>query len=148
MRCPHKKKLSAYQDGELSDSETRQIQRHLQECARCRRELAMLSTVGEALAYIESPEPNPFLATRITSHLRERTPVSVLRRWALAGSAAVLAGTSMFLGGCLGHNLYSQLTSQKKATEVAGDYLGTPALQDFPQNSFGDTFEDMLEGGD
>jgi anti-sigma factor RsiW len=149
MRCPHKKKLSAYGDGELSERKTGKIRRHLQDCVQCSQELDRLALVDRALGYIREPEPDPFFASRITSLACKRKPTPIFRRSLIPASAAILGVISIVMGGYLGHNLYSQLADKtEEAPGEVGAYLGTPILQDYPSNSFGDAFGDILEGGD
>lgn len=147
MRCPHKKKLSAYRDGELSERETWNIRQHLKDCVQCSQELDRLALVDQALGCIRELEPNPFFASRMKNLVYERKPVSIFRRSFIPASAAILGFAAIVLGGYIGHNLYSRQTYKaQEENVVVRDYLGTPVLQDFPQNSFGDTFSDILKG--
>lgn len=49
-RSPHpEEELSAYADGELPASEARAVEAHLETCTECRRELAVIETMGDAM---------------------------------------------------------------------------------------------------
>lgn len=41
--------LDAYADGELEGEAERRVVRHLEECSECRRELALIRTMGDAM---------------------------------------------------------------------------------------------------
>lgn len=41
--------LDAYADGELEDEARRRVARHLEECSECRRDLALIRTMGDAM---------------------------------------------------------------------------------------------------
>lgn len=43
-------KLSAYADGELPASEADSVEAHLETCTECRRELAAIETMGDAMS--------------------------------------------------------------------------------------------------
>ncbi len=64
MRCKDMpQRLQAYVDGQLSLSEARVVQAHLDACAACREDLAMLRQVDDALAALPVlEEPADFTA--------------------------------------------------------------------------------------
>ena len=50
-RNPHpEEKLSAYADGELPAPEAESVEAHLETCTECRRELAAIETMGDAMS--------------------------------------------------------------------------------------------------
>jgi len=53
------KKLSAYQDGELSFEERAQISMHLQDCPACRQQFTELGQVWQGLGQLSEIRPGP-----------------------------------------------------------------------------------------
>lgn len=49
--------IGAYADGELSAEEARRVEAHLATCTECRRELALIQNLGEAMQTILSRPP-------------------------------------------------------------------------------------------
>jgi Tol biopolymer transport system component len=100
--CPHKEKINAYLDGELSSWEQEQLRAHLEECPLCRKEFESLHATRQLLASIPSPErPAAYwdyyetrLRERIAS-LGNRTPVS---RWVLRYAIVALAMLMLTVG--------------------------------------------------
>lgn len=96
MRCEQvRKRLAEYQLGALAEAEAEAVCAHLQECARCRAELAALQRLDALLAPAESVSAPPDLWARIQPRLRPRRalwwqPLLVPPRPAIATAAAVL----------------------------------------------------------
>jgi anti-sigma-K factor RskA len=92
--------LAPYALDALDDHERAAFERHLDECADCRAELANLQEATTALAYAESADPPPALRERILEAARSENGKVVQfprRRWlfpvtvAAAAAAAVVA---------------------------------------------------------
>ena len=126
-------RLSEYLDGDLEPEEARGLERHLNECATCRRELELVRRVVERLDAAPDREPPedlwPTLAQRIATTDVAPEPSPPVRRWlrstprmaaALAG-VAVLGSAWMWLGGRTQPNppprLPVEATSLPKADE-------------------------------
>lgn len=73
---------SAQIDGHADEHEQLALQKHLRECAYCRRRAAEMRCLRSELRAMESPQPGIELASRIQAALRreERTKVSSARR--------------------------------------------------------------------
>jgi anti-sigma factor RsiW len=121
-------KLSAWLDGELAPGVMTQVERHLEGCAGCRRELALLTALDQALGSLTAPLP-PGLPEKVRARLRQPSR----RGWqSLALAASLVLG--IYLGGTLARNFYSQpQTPNGFSTEVAS----LEPFQDFPQGSMG-----------
>ena len=100
--------LDGYHDGELDPFERTRVERHLAACAACRRDLASLRLVGEAVRATVAGVQTPDLWHAIAAELpaerrRHRSATPVLRRRAAAGrrrwipaAAAVAAGVLLY----------------------------------------------------
>ena len=122
--------LSAWLDGELAPEVMTLVERHLEGCAGCRRELALLTALDQALGSLTAPLPAG-LPEQVRARLRRPS-----RRWwqPLALAASLVLG--IYLGGTLTRDFYSQPQPQASngfSTEVAS----LEAFHDFPQGSMG-----------
>ncbi len=73
MNCKSvNKKLIFYIDNETSKSEHEEIQAHLKSCKKCSALYYELKTTLKLIGERKTPEPNPFLYTRIKQELERR----------------------------------------------------------------------------
>jgi anti-sigma-K factor RskA len=81
----------------LDDEERVQFERHLDECADCRSQLAELQEATTALAYAESVEPPAALRQRILDAARENGKVLQFprRRWLFPASVVAAAAAAV-----------------------------------------------------
>jgi anti-sigma factor RsiW len=126
--------VAAYALDALDPVERERFEAHLDDCAQCRRDLAVLQRGADALAWAaEGPEPPPELRERILEQIRGEAQVIPLRprrRWvapALGAAAAVAATVAVGLG-LWGASLSSDLdrerdlsAAQAEALEVVAD---------------------------
>lgn len=122
----HRKRFSAFLDGELPYGKRNALEDHLASCAACRRQWAAIQGLGPVLERLAVPAPPAGLAARITAEARRRRsekgyrhlvrnrPAAIpARQWGLKalGAAAVLvlmlslgqfAGTKGWLSGSTG----------------------------------------------
>ncbi len=120
--------LSAWLDGELGPEVMIQVERHLEGCAGCRRELALLTALDQALGSLTAPVPAG-LPEKVRARINRPS-----RRWwqHLALAASLVVG--IYLGGTLARDFYAQPQSPNGfSTEVAS----LEAFHDFPQGSMG-----------
>jgi anti-sigma factor RsiW len=128
MKCPEAlEHLSARLDGELAPEVLALVDRHLESCAGCRRELAQLEALEQALAGLPRPAVPAGLAEKVQARLRRP------RRWwqSLALAASLVVG--IVLGGALARDFYPLSQENGFSTEVAS----LEAFHDFPQGSMG-----------
>ena len=119
--------LSAWLDGELAPEVLVVVDRHLESCAGCRRELAQLQALEKALEALDTPAPAD-LPERVRARLR-RPP---RRRWqSLALAASLVLG--ILLGGTMARDFYPVSQENGFGTEVAS----LEAFHDFPRGSLG-----------
>lgn len=97
MSCQHViRVLSAYQDGELDSGRRRQVERHLQDCAACRREWHELAELDRRLLRAPAPAADPFFPARVMAALPQQR--AARRRW-LPAAAYALVFAAVFLTG-------------------------------------------------
>ena len=119
--------LSAWLDQELAPESRARVDRHLERCAGCRRELARLQALDQALDALSAPLPAG-LPEKVRLRL-QRPP----RRWwqSLALAASLILG--IVLGGAVARDFYPYSPENGFGTEVAS----LEAFHDFPQGSMG-----------
>jgi anti-sigma factor RsiW len=119
--------LSAWLDGELAPGVGALVDRHLESCNACLRELAKLEALEQALAALPAPALPPGLPEKVAARLK-RPP----RRWwqSVALAASLILG--IVLGGTLARDFYP-MPQEGIGTEVAS----LEAFHDFPQGSMG-----------
>jgi anti-sigma factor RsiW len=107
----------------LEPEERELFERHLEQCADCRAQLAELEPTAAALAYAESAEPPPALRERILEAARAENGGKVLqfprRRWlfpatAVAGAAAAIVAIGV---GLWANSLSQDLDRERSAKE-------------------------------
>lgn len=115
--------LSAYLDNELSDTERRRIENHMNECAACAEEFAELERVKSLLlSYATPARLHSNLMTRVRAEEPEPLPAAlpppVRRTWPVA-IAALLAATLMVGGLWFGAKALLDSQPQQDATRLA-----------------------------
>jgi anti-sigma-K factor RskA len=82
--------LGAYLLGELSVEEERELERHLEECAECRRELERVLQTHNLLRELASNEPPAELKEQVLAQVGGETPARSIGGWWFWASAAAL----------------------------------------------------------
>jgi hypothetical protein len=109
MTCEEiREELVAYQDGELSEQDRKQVAAHLSTCVACHQEAALLARVGQMFSGMERVIPSPDFAATFWQRLeqeRQAKPANRFAHWwhelresltswnltpALVGAASVL----------------------------------------------------------
>lgn len=131
MKCHNvQDRLSAYLDGEVTEGLSRELAAHLQACAACRAELALLNRLERSLAALSAPAP-PDIAEKIISRLRRPA-----RPWWRSLSLAASLILGLTLGGALAGNFYPY--SLNNANGNGAEVVALEdAFRDFPQDSWG-----------
>ena len=121
--------LAAYALDALDEDERERFERHLEDCAECTEQLALLREPVAALAYaVEGPVPPKELRDRIIEGARAEPRAAVIklprRNWALAavgGVAAAAAALAIGLG--LWANSLSNSLDRERGNKSALDQL-------------------------
>ncbi len=104
MSCrPHRARLGPYLEGDLGDAERARTAAHLESCASCRQELALLHGTVALLRGLPDVEPPPHLAQRVVARLRDGEGAASFwdRLAAALGSRAFGAGCAGAVAGAL-----------------------------------------------
>ena len=120
--------LSAWLDGELAPEVGALVDRHLESCDACLRELAQLEALEQALAALPAPATPPGLPEKVVAR-RQRPP----RRWWQSVALAASLVLGIVLGGTLARDFYPVPQENGFGTEIAS----LEAFHDFPQGSMG-----------
>jgi anti-sigma factor RsiW len=92
--------LVAWLDGELNAADASRVAAHVDACAACRREAALLRESGELLARLPDVAPTPGFEARVVAAARRSDVVTASRgrlvflRPRIAAAAAVLVGVA------------------------------------------------------
>jgi anti-sigma factor RsiW len=131
-----RERLSALLDGELAEAQEREVSAHLEDCAPCRRELALLEQLDGALGGLTLSAPGG-LAEKVLARLQPRR-----RYWwrNLALAASLVFG--IILGGALARDFYIS-----PGTGGSGEDLALEEFHDFPQGSMGAMMVSYEENG-
>ncbi len=127
--CPEvRERLSAWLDGELAPDEAARVDRHLESCGACRRELAQLEALENALGALPAPALPPGLPERVAARLQRPR-----RHWwqSMALAASLVLG--IVLGGTLARDFYPVA----QETGLSSEVVSLEAFHDFPQGSMG-----------
>ena len=122
--------LSAYIDGEASNSEVTEVEEHLAGCGECRIELDSLrATVGLLRGLPQFDVPRSFVLTEAPAFVSQRPPPIV---WTarLATSAAALLLFALLMGDAFG--ILSQTELAQEVNFAALQDAPTPALSGMP----------------
>src|SRR4030042_3647512 len=106
------KKLSAYQDGELTPLEQEELGRHLLGCRSCRKEYEQLDWVWQTLGELEEITPGPWFYPQLVRKLKEPrkrglwpTLQHVFRFIGAPAIASIILVIGLAAGSYLGSNL-------------------------------------------
>lgn len=104
MKCPQvQKRLSAFQDGELTSQEKERISRHLESCSVCRERYAEMEKAWQALGDLKEipPEPGFYgqLVKKINDSYETRSPVGF--QWLFQFFSSPWVASTLLLAGIL-----------------------------------------------
>ncbi len=87
--CQQSEKVSAYHDGEMPADSRREMERHLDECPRCRAELERLRELSSSLGALPAPQASPAMLARLHRQVDQLAARSIYRL--MEAGAAVAA---------------------------------------------------------
>ena len=154
MNCHRiKKRLAAYQDGEIGGKERERISAHLRDCPSCRIVLAELEQVWQSLEKIPEIQASPGFERRLFARVNAvpdprswwRFPWAswIYRAYPASAMAAVLLLVGTLLGGYLGNAVVSGLSSAPAQVHASRTDTGIVSFWVFaaaPPGTLGDGY--------
>jgi anti-sigma-K factor RskA len=128
--------LGPYLLGELSVEEERELERHLEECPRCRGELERIRRAHTLLQATADVAPPPELKDRVLAQARGEIPARSGGRWWFWASAAA----ALLIVAVLGGELFRAITDDSSsgvpltATALAPKAGGEARVEEVGQN--------------
>ncbi len=149
-----KRKLSAYQDGELADSQRAQVELHLKGCPDCAAALQQLNQLWEFMGNVETIESAPYFWTRFAQRWQERTqpkpswrPIFIpFQKLSFSVLVIGLLVLGLAIGMFLGQNIYhhSQVASTVSAEQELDQVFPMTSFDDFPEQSVAQAYVTMI----
>ena len=155
MRCKKvRRKLGAYLDGELKETEKKLMEEHLKKCVDCYQELTLLSQLSQTLKkwkevkYSDEFEAN--LWQSLSYEKEKKFSFQNAFRWTEqfllpVGIAIILIAGVVFLNDFLSEKFYPQ------AYDLEEEYFTLSALnsfQDIPPDSLSEVYIDLISEGE
>jgi len=155
MKCHTiEKKLSAYQDGELSASEKEQVERHLTGCHSCHEQYVRLQQTWQGLGDLTEIRPTPGFYKRVSQKIGQTSEKGVLgSRWGNWGLRAlpspVIASVSLAIGilcgTYIGNSLFQFESFHSAAASSEGGFLSSLRVFDpAPPGTLANSYERLL----
>jgi predicted anti-sigma-YlaC factor YlaD len=155
MKCHTiEKKISAYQDGELSASEKEKVARHLADCHSCREQYARLQRMWQVLGDQTEIGPTPGFYKRVSQKIDQTPEKSVLgprwRNWGLRALpspvfASVILAIGMLCGTYIGNYFIKIQPFHNVAAYPEEGFLSSLKVFDpVPPGSLADNYERLL----
>jgi anti-sigma factor RsiW len=157
MKCLQvRKKLSAFLDGQGSDSDRAGISRHLESCSECRQYADELQRASDEFSLIGDVAVRPYFLTRLkqriadqesSRRMRWHLPVWIRRVAIPAGAVACIALTAL-LGSSLGRTVYAWRVQRESATgTTTTSQAGSVLLDQTPGGPLSRVYDQLLKGG-
>ena len=135
--------ISAWVDGELDSSDSRDAEEHLRNCATCRAVHEEMATVTKLFHAAESLEAPPYLWRRILEALEawigsSTKPKPAVPYWSglRAKVLAAAAGLVLIVGGALGYYAYRTEYASTRLALTELDQVGKSLSTRLPNNPF------------
>ena len=104
--------ISAYMDGELSDSQKEMIDIHLLDCPECKAEFKRLSMAWDALKLWEDKDPPLYLKENILQTIKREKSSRFLHKFLSVAAALILTFSILFL-------FYDEINHYDKKTIIS-----------------------------
>jgi anti-sigma-K factor RskA len=128
--------LGSYLLGELTVEEERELERHLEECSKCRYELDRVHQTHNLLRKLAASEPPAELKDQVLAQVRGETPARSIGRWWIW----VPAAAALLLAAVLGVGILRAITDDPSsgvplaATAQAPEAGGQVRVQEVGEN--------------
>ena len=155
MKCQTiEKKLSAYQDGELSVSEKERIEIHLAVCHSCREQFVRLQETWQTLGGLTPIRTTPGFNKRVCQKIGQTSEKGVWgHRWGNWGLralpspifASVILAIGILCGTYIGNSLFQFEPFHSAAASSEGGFLNSLRVFDpAPPGTLADSYERLL----
>jgi len=114
MTCQYAQQIGPYHDGELPAERAAEVERHVEQCPQCRRELDGLRAISQWLAAAPAPDVTDEALGRLRRSLRPRRDSIILR------TAAALSGVAAAVLIVCSALLWQRLQTAPPVTPPAG----------------------------
>lgn len=159
MNCQDvRKKLSAFQDGEVSDSQKVAIQNHLQTCSECAHVFQEMEDVLDVLSIAEPIKDAPYFWTRLSQRIEAQKSRPRISDWLTAPFDFLpkpIFTTLVFIFGLtigiyLGKNIYKESTAPSPITleQEMEQQLSVSSFTDMPNNSVSEIYASLISDED
>ena len=161
MKCPQvQKRLSAFQDGELTSQEKERVSRHLESCSACRERYAEMEKAWQALGDLKEipPEPGFYgqLVKKINGSYETRSPVGF--QWLFQFfSSPWVASTPLIVGILIGtflgnilvkSDLFPFQQNRVAHSQAANEVFSLRAFDPIPPGTLGDKYLRLASYGE
>jgi|WetSurSiteA1Bulk_404760.scaffolds.fasta_scaffold08425_2 anti-sigma factor RsiW len=121
MDCTHcAEDLTAFLDGELSNTASERVRAHLQSCASCTEDLRSLREVGAFVAlHSHELEPRPESWNLVRARINESTLAAPSRFWRFNYGQIAIATAAVVAALALGYMQYQQIQRQNLDKYIA-----------------------------
>ena len=146
-----KQKLVAYLDGELNKQQRLLIEKHLSQCAECRKEAGLLKKTGRLLKNQECVIPSADFEARLRERIqgteeKQRLPQVIFERLTHLLLPAVVAA-ALIVGVVVGNLVEKIVPSQTVPLQEEAYTLsiGLDNFQDFPPGSLPEVYFSLTD---
>jgi predicted anti-sigma-YlaC factor YlaD len=152
MKCSKiQKKLSAYLDNEVSQTEKGIIEAHLASCSVCQSALQDFSMINDELKLVPGMEVPPYFSTRLKQRIKDQHGVMPIleriRRLTLPVFATVIIFTALIAGNIMAKTIYQGIAEPKTSDETA-NVFGISAFDEYPEGSVSNIYTALITDGE
>ena len=127
MNCSFTEKVSSLIDGELSATETREVERHLLSCSECQQMRAdFLNLRSQVTSFETSLQPE--VQNRALKKILTTTERRVPARWSF-GTQAVAFASLLIVAAIIGALVYLNSNTREQHTAVVQDPAPAPSVE-------------------
>ena len=155
MNCRDvRKKLSAFQDGELVESQKLEIHRHLQNCQECSFVFQEMEDMWNALSQAETIETAPYFWTRLSQRIEAQKSRNRIVDWLfspfaflpkpIVSTLVIIFG--LMIGIYMGKSIYRESIAPAPITleQELELQLSVSSFVDLPNNSVGEIYASLI----
>lgn len=145
-KCPSRRKLSSYGDGELSSKEREILESHFEQCLNCRSIVNDFAYITRLLEKTEKADLSEHFELKLRKRLaKEKTDSGIVFRRVLIPLGAVALGIfALFSGGIIGKEAHKFL-SGVNSEQTNASFLAVNEFFDHPKGSISEIVLEVTE---